>query len=258
MQRGDVAVFSISCALAAVVVAAVTFSLLVLDRTPSSSAFESENDGSSWLVVTWGPNLCRAEPATVGCGSGRVRELGRTFVLHGLWPQPPTNQYCGVPEGLADRARDTHGSTMPPVALSDDVRTQLQSMLSDATAMSSHEWYAHGTCSGVTPDVYFGDAMALTDQVRAILDPMFRSAKDTRLTATAVRGRFDDAFGHGAGARVGLTCRNVPTEGNVVFEVRLSLPAVVDLRSPKGALPLGELLAEGPAMSPGCSQGGVA
>ena len=56
MQRGDAAVLSISAVLAAVVIYAVSFSVLVLDR--ESTTLVSRNTTSSWLVVTWGAGFC--------------------------------------------------------------------------------------------------------------------------------------------------------------------------------------------------------
>lgn len=225
--------------------------MVVLDRTPSSAAFESDRADSSLLVVTWGPSLCRVEPSAVGCASGHVDELGRNWILHGLWPQPRENQYCNVPKAVGDRARNTHSSDMPSVELQEDVRKNLQPLLSDAAAMASHEWYAHGTCSGVTPDVYFGDAVALTLQAREILDPVFEAGIQ-RISASTVRDLFDKEFGKGAGERVSLTCSNVVGVGHVIFEVQLSLPPVADLRTAGSPLSLGDLLVKGPPVREGC------
>lgn len=256
MQRGDLVVGSISATLAAIVVAAVTYSVLVLDRMPLSSTRESERINSSSLVVSWGPSLCKVAPSTVGCESGHVGGLGRTMLLHGLWPQPATKQYCGVAEEVADRARNTHGANMPAVVLREDVRNSLASMVSDVAAMTSHEWYAHGTCSGVTPDIYFGDSVAFTGQVRRVLDPVFQAASGKRIAITTVRDVFDSEFGEGAGARVRFTCRNVIREGGVIFEVQLSLPAVTDLVT-ENTLSLGHAMLKAPTMSGGCQRAHV-
>lgn len=257
MQRGDRTVLSITAALAAVVVAAVTYSVVVLDRAPTSGAREAEDSNSSRLVVTWGPSLCRVDPSNLGCTSGHVGAMGRTFVLHGLWPQPFSNQYCDVPEDVAARARNLRGSDMPQVDLPEDVRKTLQSQLSDASVMAPHEWYTHGTCSGVSPAEYFGDATTLADQVRAVLDPLFGQAKKKPLPLSAVRGKFDAEFGAGAGERVALTCRNVTGEGSVIYEVQLSLPPVAELGSDDGTLSLGDSLAEGPPLTSTCRHGRV-
>lgn len=60
---------------------------------------------------------------------------------------------------------------------------QLQSIMSDATTVAPHEWYRHGTCSGVTPAAYFGNAISLTEQVRQTLDPVFEAAAGGHLSA---------------------------------------------------------------------------
>jgi ribonuclease T2 len=257
MQRGDRTVMSVSAVLAAVVVAAVVFSIVVLDRSPSSAAIESNDSESSRLVATWGPTLCRSDPSNAGCKSGHVGEMGRTFVLHGLWPQPFSDQYCDVPKDVADRAAKLKGSDMPSVELSDDVRAKLQANLSDATVMAPHEWYAHGTCAGVAPDEYFGDALTLIDQARTVLDPLFNQATKKGLTLSAVRDRFDAQFGQGAGERVALTCRNVTGEGSVAYEVQLSLPPVHEMGIDGNPLSLGDLLRAGPAIPATCRHGRV-
>ncbi len=170
LRRGDKAVLSISAGLAAIVVAAVAFSLLVVDRSPPPSK-QPGNSSSSLLVMTWGPSLCRVERNNSGCRSGHVEKLGRTLILHGLWPQPPTEQFCDVPKADEGRARDHLRDTdIASLDLPQDVQSKLQSMMSDIKAMVPHEWYAHGSCSGVTPAVYFSDAVTLADQLGRILD----------------------------------------------------------------------------------------
>ncbi|MCH9708099.1 MAG: ribonuclease T(2) [Actinomycetia bacterium] len=255
MKRGDIAVFSISAGLSAMVVAAVAFSLLVIDRSPGSTAIGPGSSTSSLLIVAWGPNLCTAAPFTPGCENGHVGQMGETFILHGLWPQPPDEQFCAVPKRVADRASALQGSDMPSVKLPEDVRTNLQSVLSDVAIMAPHEWYRHGTCSDVKPAVYFSDAATLTDQVRAVLDPVFAEARGEGMSLDTVRAQFDVRFGEGAGSRVGLTCRDVDGVGTLLFEVRLSLPPVADLRAADDTLSLGDLLAQGPPLSTECSQG---
>lgn len=217
--------------------------------------FAAEDPGAS--PDDRGPSLCRATPTSPGCKSGDVDRMGRTWILHGLWPQPATNQYCFVPKGLLDRARDIRNTDLPPIALSDDVRASLQSMMSDASVIAPHEWYAHGTCSSVTPDVFFGDAAAFTGQARKVLDPMFTEAEGGRIQLSAVRDEFDAELGAGAGERVHLSCRNLTGEGSVVYEMHLSLPPVTDLRSPDGTLSLKDLIVKGPPLGPGCRHASV-
>ncbi|WP_205876092.1 ribonuclease T2 family protein [Mycobacterium camsae] len=257
MKRGDVAVISVSVGLAAVVAAVVVLRFVVADRTSGSSVNDPGGSTSSLLVVTWGPSLCKAESSSPGCANGHVSTLGRTLILHGLWPQPPSEQFCGLPKTVADRRGGLHDADLPAVNLPENVTTKLQSMMSDATVMARYEWYRHGTCSGVTPAVYYGYAISLTEQVRRTLDPVFGAAAGGQLSASAVRERFDREFGRGAGMRVGLKCRSADREGLVVYEVRLSFPPVADLGHDGGPVSLRDALGKGPTIPAGCRSGRV-
>lgn len=238
---------SVTAGLAVVVAAAVAFSLLVLDREPRPTDVAAASS-SSLLVVTWAPSLCKVEPSNSGCRSGHVRSMGQSFVLHGLWPQPSTEQYCDVPKRTPDRSRT-------PVSLPPDLQANLKAMMSDSALMTTHEWYAHGTCSGVAPPEYFGVAATLADQAATVLDPIFEQASGRPVAARSVRAAFDTRFGPGAGNRVGLTCRDAPGAGSIMYEVRLSLPPVVALH--RDAPSLGDALAEGPTVPAGCGQARV-
>ncbi|MBI5340600.1 MAG: ribonuclease T(2) [Mycolicibacterium rufum] len=251
MRRGDAAVLSISAALGAVVVAAVVFSGTVLDRNTDPAALVSE-DASSLLVLTWAPSFCAGEGDNPACASGEVAKAGQTLLLHGLWPQPRDRQYCGVPQD--QRARE---SGRPPVQLSDDTRERLQSATVNTASLAQHEWYAHGTCSGVSPDDYFDDAVRLAEQARTVLDPVLRDAAGGRLTLATVRARVDEALGAGTGDRVGLGCRSSTGAGTMVVDIRLSLPPVVDLGTADGTLTLMDALHKGPPLAAQCRHGSV-
>lgn len=242
MKRGDATVLSVSAVLAVLAAGAVVGSL-VLDRRPQPAPADS---AASLLVLTWGPSLCEVEPSNTGCRSGHVASLGQTFVLHGLWPQPATEQYCDVPRRTPDRSRSA-------VPLPDDLKASLQSMMSDSALMTTHEWYAHGTCSGVGPPEYFSVATTLASQATAVLNPLFAGAPGRRMSSRTVREAFDAKFGSGAGARIGLACRDARGGANVIYEVRLSLPPVTQLS--RSAPSLADGLAAGPTVPPGCGQG---
>lgn len=240
---------SISAALAAVVVAAVTYSTVVLDSAPNPAAMVSDGTASSWLVLTWAPSFCTVEPANAACTSGEVDTMGETLILHGLWPQPRDRQYCAGSEEEEGR--------LPAITVSESVRTDLTSTMVNAGSLVKHEWYAHGSCAGVSPDTYFGDAAMLTNDFREVLDPVFRTAAGGRLTLDTVRKSLEAAFGAGTGDRIGFGCRKAAGEGSVIVDVRVSLPPVVALRDDDGTIALGELLREGPPMVPQCRHGTV-
>lgn len=235
----------VSVTLAAVAVAAVVFSVRVLDRRSGPSQADST---SSLLVLTWAPALCAVEASNSGCRSGHVGAMGAAFVLHGLWPQPSTEQYCDVPKRTPDRSRS-------PVALPKDLEANLKAMMSDSTIMTTHEWYAHGTCSGVTPPEYFGIATTLATQANAVLNPLFAEKSGKPMSARSIRAAFDARYGKGTGSRVGLVCKDAGGRGSVAFEVRLSLPPVTQLRQDSPSL--AEAMSAGPTVPPGCGQARV-
>ncbi len=244
-SRRRLAVAAVLAALVAVAVVAVG---VHRRERPGAEPSPSSSSTSSVLVLTWAPSLCKIETSASGCRSGRVERLGQSFVLHGLWPQPRSQQYCDVPKKAAARERK-------PLALPPDLANRLQTMMSDSDVMAPHEWYAHGTCSGVTPAEYFGIATGLAEQAIAILDPVFDRAVGRQLTARSVRDAVDARAGSGTGARVTLVCRGAQGAAPVVYEVRMSLPPVTQLRS--GTPSLAQALAGGPAAAPGCGHARV-
>ena len=247
MKRGRVDAFWYA-GVAALVLAAIIIGLIWRDRSPSRPTNAAGLSTSSLLVVTWAPSLCKVEPSNRGCRSGHVGSLGPSFVLHGLWPQPSTEQYCEVPKGTPDRDRK-------PVQLPPDLQASLKAMMSDSAIMTTHEWYAHGTCSGVTPPEYFGVAAALADQAGRVLDPVFKQAAGQQISARSVRQVVDAQLGAGMGKRVGLSCRDASGAGSIAYEVRFSLPPVAQLQ--RDSPSLAGALAGGPTVAPGCGQAGV-
>lgn len=231
-------------AAAVVVVAAVMMMTNRRAEKSESRPATPEASNSSLLVMTWAPSLCKVETSASGCRTGRVGKLGQSFVLHGLWPQPKSQQYCNVPKSGRGKI------SLPP-----ELQARLQDMMSDAAVMSNHEWYAHGSCSGVDPTEYFRFAMTLAEQAVEVLDPVFDGSVGRVLSSRSIREAFDNRYGRGAGSRVGLVCRDARGEGVVTFEVRLSLPAVLQLH--RGSPSLGDALAAGPAVPPGCGKARV-
>jgi ribonuclease T2 len=89
------------------------------------------------LNLSWSPEFCYSHRSAPECGKGAA------FVLHGLWPQNSDGSYpqnCGNAPGPAN-----------PWQYSD--------VYPDASLLE-HEWRAHGTCSGLSPDAFFATARA--------------------------------------------------------------------------------------------------
>lgn len=122
---------------------ALTLLLLPCNVQPATSAAQTSTGGFDFYVMSlsWSPGFCATAVGRnddLQCGSGRRF----AFVLHGLWPQ---YERGGWPQNCSAEALD-HGiiDSMLPIMPS--------------PRLVAHEWTRHGTCSGLSPKVYFKKA----------------------------------------------------------------------------------------------------
>ena len=240
MRSNPLKSLAVLAALLALAVLAQRFGGDGSDRRAGAAGGE---DGFDFYVValSWSPSYCEIEGAGADpaqCSGGRPY----AFVLHGLWPQYEK----GYP-------RDCPASSAPP----DEALVGSMLDVMPAPGLVRHEWRAHGTCSGVTAPEYFQIAASLTDQANSVLDPLFRRASGREISARTVRAEFDARFGANTGQRVTLSCRDSGGRTPLVYEVRLSLPKVTELRSATDSVSLRDALARGPTVPAGCGRGQV-
>ena len=102
------------------------------------------------LSLSYAPDFC-AQPTgnkdPRECGTGR--HIG--FVVHGLWPQVESGrgpENCGPARPVAQ----------------DIVRTTLAYIPTES--LIQHEWATHGTCTGLTAEVYFTFVRRARDMVK--------------------------------------------------------------------------------------------
>ena len=96
------------------------------------------------------------------------------MALHGLWPDQKADlknsyQYCSsITQQQVSKnwcATDIDVSAQ----MGTSVFSALKSVMPGAeSCLYNHEWYAHGTCSGMTTAEYFGDAETLASRFRAL------------------------------------------------------------------------------------------
>jgi ribonuclease T2 len=183
-------------------------------RSPSSPSSpwrpEGSNSPSNFdfyvLSLSWSPGFCEAggdRRAGSQCDIGS--ELG--FVVHGLWPQ----YRHGFP---SDCASDRPVSQ---IALN-----EAKGLFPD-DGLARHEWRKHGTCSGKSPQAYFGDVRRAREMVTIPAD--LQNAKQD-LTGTP-RDLLTDFLGSNSGLRpemMAIGCKN-----GILQEVRICLSK--DLRN---------------------------
>lgn len=104
-------------------------------------AFVSKGDFDFYvLTLSWSPGFCDtggAEKSRDQCAAG----AGFGFVVHGLWPENANRAYpadCGDAGYIPGEAlRETHG-------------------VYPSEGLARYEFRKHGTCTGLTPEAYFG------------------------------------------------------------------------------------------------------
>jgi len=128
------------------------------------------------LVLSYAPDFC-AQPSgdkdPRECGTGR--NLG--FVVHGLWPQGETTrgpENCGSPSPVPQNVIDATLSYIPTESL---IR---------------HEWTAHGSCSGLTPEDYFALLRKARDSIK-IPDDLNQPGHQLQLNPADFASKFASA-----------------------------------------------------------------
>ena len=177
------------------------------------------------LALSWQPAFCETRPNKTECVSQDENGFdAKNFVLHGLWPnvrnRGKSYGYCNVPEKFRKRS----WCDLPALKLSKGVRKRLRTFMpGSASCLQRHEWYKHGSCSGLSPDEYY----ALTDKlVRMVSETEFSkfiSANIGRyVKRNAVLNAFDKEFGKGSRSFLELKCK---TKKGIKFltEIRIYL-----------------------------------
>ena len=220
--------------------------------TPSPGGESAENV----LALSWQPAFCETKPNKPECAdlnAGNLPVTEQQLSLHGLWPQPEGNAYCGVPAALVELDRASRWSELPDVATDAETRELLQvAMPGSASFLERHEWIKHGTCYRAAggADEYVDDTLRLVEAINGSGVATFLAENVGAEVRTAdIRARFDAAFGAGAGDRVQAHCAGDGAR-TLIQELKINLRGVVGPEAPVGGL----ILAAEP-IPPGCPQG---
>ena len=202
------------------------------------------------LALSWEPAFCEVMKGKTECKNETSTSYEAThFSLHGLWPQPRANVFCGV--DLATAALDDQHQweqlpepqlTLATKAALDEVMPGTQSVL------QRHEYTKHGTCYPAgNAEQYFKDAVRLAGEVNASAAQKFIAANVGKTIQMAdLRAKFDEAFGVGAGDRVRVSCDKAGRFAELTIGLKGDIPS---------GKSLAELIAASDRTDPGCESG---
>lgn len=191
---------------------------IVVAVTAGGAFAQARKSEDNLLALTWQPAFCEYRPGKPECvqlNAGRLPVAESRLSLHGLWPQPRGNDYCGVSK--SDMSQDKKGqwSSLPEPPIDAETRRRLAvAMPGVASHLDRHEWIKHGTCYQLpieadAADVYFDDALSLMEALNQSAVASFLAAHiGMSVDARDIRARFDEAFGNGAGERVAFVCKD--------------------------------------------------
>jgi ribonuclease T2 len=156
------------------------------------------------------------------------------FALHGLWPQPRRNQFCGVDPKLAALDDQHQWQALPEPELSPTTKTALdQAMPGTQSALERHEWIKHGTCYPAgSAEQYFKDELRLAAEVNASpVQALFSDNIGKQVSADEIRAAFNKAFGQGAGNKVQVECDHEGRLSGFTLNLRGDIPAGAGLKT---------------------------
>lgn len=202
------------------------------------------------LAVSWQPAFCQNHQDKIECGTQTEERFDAThFTLHGLWPQPRDNNYCGVNGEIKRIDKDKAWEQLPLLGLSDETMERLKvAMPGVASNLQRHEWIKHGTCYGKPAEDYINDSLALLQQLNdSPVRDLFADNIGGHVSAAVIRQELEQAFGTDAGNKISIDCKN-----GMITELKLYLRGEIQHDTS-----LGDLLRDAPDTLLRCAGGNV-
>ncbi len=203
------------------------------------------------LAVSWEAAFCETHGSKSECRSQtKSRFDAEHFSLHGLWPQPRRNVFCGVSPHIA-ALDDTHQwEALPAQELTPETRAALEKVMPGTqSSLERHEWIKHGVCYGQDAETYYKDSLRLMVEINASsVQEIFADSIGRTVTESQIKSAFDTAFGAGAGQRVRIDC----DKSGLITELTISLKGDISTGTS-----LAKLIGAAAPLDGGCSAGVV-
>jgi ribonuclease T2 len=202
------------------------------------------------LALSWEPAFCEKMSGKAECKNATAASYEASHLsLHGLWPQPRRNVFCGVDRATAALDDQHQWEKLPAPQLSAETKAALDKVMPGTqSVLERHEWIKHGTCyPGGNADQYFKDAVRLANDVNASAVQSFIAGNIGKTIKTSeLRAKFDEAYGKGAGDRVRVSC----SPDGMISELTIGLKGDIS-----AGTKLSDLIAASDPTDAGCPSG---
>lgn len=152
------------------------------------------------LVLSWSPSHC-ATARRQDNGPQCAGEKPYSFVLHGLWPQ----FYRSYPEFCRTQKRSW---------VSNELIAEMMDIM-PGKGLIIHQYRKHGSCSGLSPEQYFGISRTLYESIK-IPEVYRRPSAPVSTTPDEVEKAFLDSNPQLNADMLAVSCK-----GELVEEVRI-------------------------------------
>ncbi len=189
------------------------------------------------LALSWQPAFCETKPEKTECqilAKNPDRPEATNFALHGLWPQPKGNDYCGVSQSDIAFDKAKAWSKLPPVEeqLSPETWERLKVVMpGTASNLHRHEWIKHGTCYQGTPEEYYAESIALLDAFNKSPIQALVASNIGRQLALKDIDQALSFFGTDSGDKIEVKCPS-----SILGEFWINLAGDITLESPIAVL----------------------
>lgn len=191
------------------------------------------------LALSWQPAFCESKPEKPECkrlAANPSLPEATNFVLHGLWPQPKSNIYCGVSQKdiAFDEGNKRDWSKLPPIEkeLSSETWEKLKAVMPGTLSnLHRHEWIKHGTCYEGTPEEYYAESIALLEEFKKSPTQVLVANNIGRQLAIKQIDEALSSFGSDSGDKVEVKCNN-----SLLGEFWINLAGDITLNSPIASL----------------------
>ena len=182
------------------------------------------------LALSWEPAFCEAKKDKPECrGMSADQFAAKNLVLHGLWPSKNgdsqhTYGFCGVDPSVQQLDNPAGWCKMPALNLSDETKSGMAKFMpGQQSCLENHEWYKHGTCSGMDSDTFFSKADSFVAEASNSNLGRFITANVGNIINKAdLTAAFEQDFGPGSASSLGLSCAHANNQ-DMLLELHITL-----------------------------------
>jgi len=170
------------------------------------------------LVLSWHNSFCKTHSNKKECrrNGGNAKNH---LVLHGLWPQPRNNSYCGVSQSIKHKDKSKMWNALPKLNLQNKtIKLLEQYMPGYQSNLQRHEYYKHGSCYSKDANFYFSNATNLTKEIDTTLGEFFRKNLGKLVSSHNAKKILIKNFGNEIKNKIAFKCK-----GKYLSEIWISL-----------------------------------